>query len=264
VITPRGTALFWVYEPIPSTWQRLGGPATGVLHDGVIQELDIATGKKVFEWRAHEHIGLDESYAPLPQGSSAHLPYDYLHPNAVGLAADGNILAVARHTVGLLQDRPQDRQDHWRLGRQEVRLPDRPTTRSSSPGSTTSGNGATARTASSTTVSASPAPARPATTRAGLVMRLDEDKRTVAFGAEFVHPDKLSAPTQGNFRELSDGGSFIGWGQKPYFTEHAADGTVRLAGHLRWTTSHTGRTRRNGPASRSISPRWACVPRATR
>jgi hypothetical protein len=50
--------------------------------------------------------------------------------------------------------------------------------------------------------------------------------------AEFVHPDKLSAPTQGNFRELADGGSFIGWGQKPYFTEHNPDGTVRLAGHL--------------------------------
>jgi hypothetical protein len=63
-------------------------------------------------------------------------------------------------------------------------------------------------------------------------MRLDEAKMTAAFVAEFVHPDKLSAPTQGNFRELADGGSFIGWGQKPYFTEHNPDGTVRLAGHL--------------------------------
>ena len=47
-----------------------------------------------------------------------------------------------------------------------------------------------------------------------------------------MHPDKLSAPTQGSFRELADGGSFIGWGQMPHFTEYTADGTVRLAGHL--------------------------------
>jgi hypothetical protein len=26
------------------------------------------------------------------------LPYDYLHPNSVGLAADGNIILSARHT----------------------------------------------------------------------------------------------------------------------------------------------------------------------
>src|SRR6185295_4967394 len=59
-----------------------------------------------------------------------------------------------------------------------------------------------------------------------------EAARTAKFVTEYVHPDKLSAPTQGNFRELADGGSFIGWGQMPHFTEHAPDGTVRLAGHL--------------------------------
>jgi hypothetical protein len=66
----------------------------------------------------------------------------------------------------------------------------------------------------------------------GLVFKLDEVAKTSTFVTEYVHPQKLSAPTQGCFRELLDGGSFIGWGQMPYFTEHNADGTVRLAGHL--------------------------------
>jgi len=66
----------------------------------------------------------------------------------------------------------------------------------------------------------------------GLVLKIDEAKKTATFVAEYLHPDKLSAPTQGNFRELADGGSFIGWGQMPYFTEHNADTSVRLAGHL--------------------------------
>ena len=48
VITPKGTALFWVYDPIPYDLTSMGGPADGVLHDGVIQEIDIATGRRVF------------------------------------------------------------------------------------------------------------------------------------------------------------------------------------------------------------------------
>jgi hypothetical protein len=230
VITPRGTALFWVYEPIPFDLSALGGPADGVLHDGVIQELDIATGRKLFEWRAHEHIGVDESHAPLPQGSSAHLPYDYLHPNAVGLAADGNIIMSARHTWGAYKIDRKTGKLIWRLGgkKSDFQLDDQAKFawqhdfRQRRNGTySVFDNGAGIPGAGGTRDYSR-----------GLVLRLDEEKRTAAFVAEFVHPDKLSAPTQGNFRELADGGSFIGWGQMPYFTEHAPDGTVRLAGHL--------------------------------
>jgi len=231
VITPRGTALFWVYDPIPFDLTASGGPPNGVLHDGVIQELDIATGKKVFEWHAHEHIGIDESYAPLPQGNSAHLPYDYLHPNAVGVAADGNILVSARHTWGCYKIDRKTGKIMWRLGgkKSDFTFDDDRTKfawqhdfRQRRDGTySIFDNGA-----------GIPGAGKTRDYSRGLVMRLDEGKRTAAFVAEFVHPDRLSAPTQGNFRELTDGGSFIGWGQMPYFTEHAPDGTVRLAGHL--------------------------------
>jgi Arylsulfotransferase (ASST) len=230
VITPKGTALFWVYEPIPYDLTALGGPANGVLHDGVIQEIDIATGKRVFEWRAHQHIGVDESYAPLPQGESAHLPYDYLHANAVGLAADGNILVSARHTWGLYKIDRRTGKVIWRLGGKKSDFPmnervsfawqhDFRQRRDGTYSVFDNGVGI-------------PGAGKTRDYSRGLVMRLDEAKRTVTFVAEFVHPNRLSTPTQGNFRELADGGSFIGWGQMPYFTEHSPDGTVRLAGHL--------------------------------
>jgi hypothetical protein len=231
VITPRGTALFWVYDPIPYDLTALGGPANGVLHDGVIQEIDIPTGQKVFEWRAHEHIGVDESYAPLPQGQSAHLPYDYLHPNAVGLAADGTILVSARHTWGCYKIDRKTGKVIWRLGGKKSNFPttdekvkfawqhDFRQRRDGTYSIFDNGAGI-------------PGAGKTRDYSRGLIMRLDEGKRTVGFVAEFVHPDKLSAPSQGSFRELADGGSFIGWGQRPYFTEHGPDGTVRLAGHL--------------------------------
>jgi hypothetical protein len=227
VLTPTGTALFWVYNPIPYDLSPVGGPADGVLHDGVIQEIDIRTGRKVFEWRARDHVGLDESYAPLPQGHSAHLPYDYFHANSVGLAADGDIIVSARHTWTTYKIDKRTGAVLWRLGGKKSTFSqdekskfswqhDFRQRRDGSYSVFDNGAGVTKERDYSR----------------GLVLRLDESKKTATFVAEYVHPDRLSAPTQGNFRELADGGSFIGWGQMPHFTEHNPDTTVRLAGHL--------------------------------
>jgi hypothetical protein len=227
VITPKGSALFWVFNPIPYDLTALGGPKDGVLHDCVIQEVDIATGKLLFEWRAHEHVTADESHAPLPEGESAHLPYDYFHANSVGVAADGNLLASSRHTWTTYKIDRKTGAVIWRLGgkKSDFALDARSTfawqhdfrqRRDGTYSIFDNGFGVTKE--------------RPYSR--GLILRLDEAKRTATFVAEFVHPEKLSVMTQGNFRELADGGSFIGWGQKPYFTEHNADGSVRLAGHL--------------------------------
>ena len=226
-ITPQGTALFWVYDPVKFDLSAVGGPADGVLHDGVIQEIDIATGRRVFEWRARDHISLDESYAPLPQGASAKLPYDYFHANSVGLDADGHLLVSARHTWGCYKIHRRTGAVMWRLGGKESDFTigakadfawqhDFRRRRDGSYSLFDNGAGITKVHEQSR----------------GLVLRLDERAKTATFVAEFLHPEKLSAPTQANFRELVDGGSFIGWGQKPNFSEHAPDGTVRLAGHL--------------------------------
>jgi hypothetical protein len=227
VITPRNTALFWVYDPVPYDLTGKGGPADGVLHDGVIQEVDIATGRKVFEWRARDHISLDESYAPLPQGESAHLPWDYFHPNSVGLDADGHLLISARHTWGCYKINKESGEVMWRLGGKKSDFAigqnanfswqhDFRRRRDGSYGLFDNGAGITKEREYSR----------------GLVLRLDERSKTATFVREFVHPDRLSAPTQGSFRELADGGNFIGWGQMPHFTEFTADGRVRLNGHL--------------------------------
>ncbi|WP_067509548.1 arylsulfotransferase family protein [Actinoplanes sp. TFC3] len=227
VITPQDTALFWIYDPIPYDLSSHGGPADGVLHDGVIQEIDIKTGKRLFEWRARDHVTLDESYAPLPQGESAHLPYDYLHANSVGLAADGNIIISARHTWTTYKIERKTGGVIWRIGgkKSDFQVDEKATfawqhdfrqRRNGSYSVFDNGAGITNEHEQSR----------------GLVFKVDEQAKQVTFVQEFLHPQKLLAPTQGNFRELADGGSFIGWGQMPWFTEYAPDGTVRLDGHI--------------------------------
>ncbi|GAA3349631.1 hypothetical protein GCM10020358_72450 [Amorphoplanes nipponensis] len=227
VITPNDTALFWVYDPVPYDLSALGGPTDGVLHDGVIQEIDIRTGRRVFEWRARDHVTLAESYAPLPEGDSAHLPYDYFHANSVGLDADGHILASSRHTWTVYKIDRKSGDVRWRIGgkKSDFAVDERSAfswqhdfrrRRDGSYSVFDNGAGITKQREQSR----------------GLVFKVDEAAKRISFVSEFLHPEKLSAPTQGSFRELADGGSFIGWGQKPYFTEYAPDGTVRLAGHL--------------------------------
>jgi hypothetical protein len=193
----------------------------------VIQEIDIATGQRVFQWRARDHVTLADSYAPLPQGDSAHLPYDYFHANSVGLDADGHIIASSRHTWTTFKINKTTGAVIWRLGgkKSDFTIGDKADfawqhdfrrRRDGTYSVFDNGAGVT----------------KVHDYSRGLVLRLDEQKKTATFVAEYVHPDKISAPTQGNFRELADGGSFIGWGQMPYFTEHNPDGSVRLAGHL--------------------------------
>ncbi|GAA2494531.1 arylsulfotransferase family protein [Winogradskya humida] len=227
VITPEGTALFWVYNPIPYDLTSLGGPADGVLHDGVIQEIDIRTGKRLFEWHASEHVGLDESYAPLPTGDSAHLPYDYFHANSVGLDTDGNIIISSRHTWTAYKINRTSGDVIWRIGgkKSDFAVDERAAfawqhdfRRRRDGTYSVFDNGAGVTTVHEQS--------------RGLVFKVDERAKTVIFAQEFLHPQKLLAPTQGSFRELPDGGSFIGWGQMPWFTEYAPDGTVRLDGHI--------------------------------
>jgi hypothetical protein len=227
VITPEGTALFWVYDPIPYDLTAQGGPADGVLHDGVIQEIDIRTGQRLFEWHAHDHVGLDESYAPLPAGDSAHLPYDYFHANSVGLDTDGNLIVSARHTWTAYKINRRTGEVIWRIGGKKSDFAvaekaaftwqhDFRRRRDGTYSVFDNGAGVTKEHEQSR----------------GLIFKVDETAKTVTFVKELLHPQKLSAPTQGSFRELADGGSFIGWGQMPYFTEYAPDGTVRLDGHV--------------------------------
>jgi hypothetical protein len=225
VVTPRGTALFWVYDPVPTDLSALGGPVDGVLHDGVIQEIDIATGRRLFEWRARDHVALTESYAPLPQGDSAKLPYDYFHANSVGLDADGDLLVSARHTWTCYKIDRRSGEIVWRLGgkKSDFAIGDRAAfswqhdfrrRRDGTYSLFDNGAGVTKEKEQSR----------------GLVLRLAGS--TATFVQEFLHPDRLLAPTQGNMRQLADGGTFIGWGQMPQFSEHAPDGTIRLAGRL--------------------------------
>src|SRR5436190_16193935 len=59
VLTPQGTALVTAYHSVPYDLSSLGGPKEGTVIEGVVQEIDVATGRVFFEWHSLDHVPLD-------------------------------------------------------------------------------------------------------------------------------------------------------------------------------------------------------------
>src|SRR5436189_236667 len=101
LITRRNTALFSVYHQLPVDLSSVGGPKEGRIFDSIFQEVDIPSGRVLFEWHSWPAVGLAESYAPAPkppkEGKKAP-PYDYFHINSVELEQNGSYLISARNT----------------------------------------------------------------------------------------------------------------------------------------------------------------------
>ncbi|MBV8280094.1 MAG: aryl-sulfate sulfotransferase [Verrucomicrobia bacterium] len=114
LISPEDTALITVYNAVPRDLSSVGGSARGQLIEGVVQEIDIASGRVIFEWHSLDHVGIEESYQPLPTSSAT--AWDYFHLNAVSIDQDGDLLISARHTSTVYKIDRHTGSVIWRLG----------------------------------------------------------------------------------------------------------------------------------------------------
>jgi outer membrane protein assembly factor BamB len=92
----------------------MGGPADQQVIDGVVQEIDIATGKVLFQWNSADHVPYRDSHAPLPP--AADRPWDWFHINAVHLDTDGNLLVSSRNTWTVYKVNRHTGKIMWELG----------------------------------------------------------------------------------------------------------------------------------------------------
>jgi hypothetical protein len=205
-LTPRGTALITIYRTVPYDLSPLGGPADGKVYDGVVQEVDVAGGRVLFEWHSLDHVPLSDSYQPVPR--SAATPYDYFHVNAVNPDGHGGLLISARHTWTVYDVDGDSGAVRWRLGgkHSDFALGDGvqfswqhnplPAGRDTIRIFDNASNGT---------------PVLPASRV--IWVRLDQARRTATLVRSLIHPAGLSAPSQGNSQDLGNGRTFVGWGQ---------------------------------------------------
>ena len=216
VITPRSTALVTSYEVRTADLRRVGGPSSGRVIGGVVQELALPSGRVLFEWRSLDHVAIEETHAAF-QGH----PLDYFHVNSIDLTEDGNLLVSARNTWAVYKVSRQSGEVIWRLGgkRSDFTM-GRGTVFAWQHDARHHGNDLV------TVFDDGAAPQVQPQSRV-LVIRLNgPDKRATLVRKYVHHPNRLVADFMGNAQLLPNGNVVVGWGNEPYVTEFDEAGEI--------------------------------------
>ena len=225
-LTDRGTAYATIYRTVKMDLSKWGGPKNGAVLDSVAQEIDLGTGKVLWEWHSIGNVGLNETYIQFPQSPTE--AFDYFHINSIEEDDDGDILISGRNTFSVVKVKKDTGEIIWRLGGKKsdfemgegtdfswqhdaLRQPDGTITVYDNAGNYFG---------------------EPTYDHSrGLVLDVDEEEMTAELAEEpYVHPDRLLAPSQGNLQITDNGNRLVGWGSQPWFTEYTPDGEVQLNG----------------------------------
>jgi hypothetical protein len=224
-LTPRGTALITAFDPLLCDASSVGGPAGGAVTDGVVQEVDVATGLVRFQWTSLDHVPLGDSHEHA-SGTSPASPYDFFHLNSIDLDPDGSLLLSARNTWAVYDVDPRSGQVRWRLGGRESSFalgPGVETAWQHDPRVLADGSISIFDNGSSPTVHRQ---------SRGIVLALDPQSRTATLRSQLVHGPPLIAESQGNMQALANGDWFLGWGQSPWLSEYGPEGQLLFDAHL--------------------------------
>ncbi|KAI1753828.1 Arylsulfotransferase-domain-containing protein [Xylaria castorea] len=227
-LTADGSAVIVLTEIIPFNLTAVGGPEDGRILDNIVQEIDIATGELLYEWRASDHYDLLESYVEYKQGPWA---YDYVHMNSVEKTLDGNFLISARHTHSIkLIDRASG-DITWTLGGKNndfVDISAGKATDSAWQHHARFSDAAETQLTMFDNHNVSSTIGCTVNCTRGRHVELDYENLTARLISEFYHPESLVSGFEGSFQPLPSGNVFLGWGANPTFTEHTASGECVL------------------------------------
>jgi hypothetical protein len=226
VLTPQGTALITAYRDAPADLTALGGPARGRVLSGVLQEIDVATGKLLFEWDSLDHVAVTDTYQKF-SGGTAGQPFDYFHINSIAVAPDGDLIISSRNTWAVYKIARPGGTIAWRLNGKKSSFAMGAGTRFYWQHMARPDGASTL-----TLFDDGSAPPQEKQSRA-LILDLDTAAMRATLKKAFVHPGKtLLATAMGSAELLPDGRMFVGWGTEPYFSEFAPDGTLLLDGAI--------------------------------
>jgi hypothetical protein len=233
VLTDSGTALFTAYGRSSAMLPHPDGSRHGNYVYGLVQEVDVASGRVLFQWRTDEHVGFIDSYHPAPDDPT--VPWDYFHVNSIAIdPADGHLLISGRNVWAFYKVHRRTGEVIWTLGgkRSDFEV----------------GRGAhfafqhhvRPHSGGRITIFDNEAgPPREAKQSRGLVLAVDENAFTAKFVREFKHRPPVLSAALGSVEDLADSGgagTFMGWGDSSYFTHYDPSGAVLLDGRLAGTS----------------------------
>ncbi len=236
VITPWNTALIAADVIATANLTAMGGPADQKVIDGAVQEIDIATGKVLFQWDSAGHVPYRDSHQPLPP--SAGVPWDWFHINAVHLDTDGNLLVSSRFTGTIYKVNRRTGAIIWELGGKQSSFRLR-----AAPGQVLNNAGEifafqhdpeAIGHGEYTVFDDEYAPGfRPQLSHSRVVtVRLNLASKVATLVSSVDQPDGLLAGAMGNAQTTGNGDLFVGWGTLPYLSEFGPSGRLLFDAEL--------------------------------
>jgi hypothetical protein len=229
LITPWNTALILADAMGTANLTSIGGNADQKVFDGIVQEIDIRTGKVLFQWNSAHYVPYRDSHLPL--ASSANDPWDWFHINAVRLDIDGNLLINSRYTWTTYKVSLRTGKIIWELGGKQSTFKLR-----AAAGQVLDSAGeifafqhdpeAIGHDEYTFFDDESDGPTSLLPYSRVVTVKLDLATRVATLVRSVRQPEGQLASALGNAQTTSSGDLFVGWGDLPYISEFSP------AGHL--------------------------------
>jgi hypothetical protein len=235
LITPWNTALIVADTFATANLTSIGGPADQKVVDSIVQEIDIRTGRVLFQWDNAGHIPYRDSEVPRP--ASAATPWNWSYINAVHLDTDGNLLISSRFTWAVYKVNRHTGKIMWELGGKQstFRLEAAPGQVLDRAGEIFAyqhdpeavGNGAYTVFDDESGGGAGLLPySRVVTVQLNLATKVATLVKSVK------QPEGLVTTAEGNAQTTRDGDLFVGWGVQPYISEFSPSGKLLFNAQL--------------------------------
>ncbi len=218
LLTRQGTALITCCpQTVRMDLTGIGGPRDGHVLDSIVQEVDVESGRVLFEWHSLDHVSVSESYQPFAQ------PYDYVHVNSIEPLPDGNLLISARATFALYKLDRRTGEVIWRLGgkRSDFEM-------GKGAGFAWQHDARLVGNGQITVFDDGAGPEKAEKQSRGIVLEVDERRRKANLARAYRHPQPLLAASMGNVQLLPNGHVLVGWGSQRYVSEFTAAGKLLM------------------------------------
>jgi Arylsulfotransferase (ASST) len=229
-LTNRGTALLTAYGEATGDLPAGPDPArVGPYFYGVAQEVEIATGKVLLQWRSNDHVLLSASYESVPAAGPRAI-WDYFHINCIAVDPDDdNLIISGRHTWAFYKVDRQTGDVIWTCGGRDSDFEMGPDTHFAFQ------HHVVAHPQGIFTIFDNEGgPPNEARQSRALVLHLDERRRRASFVRQYRHRPPVLSEAEGSVQPLGTYpcNMFVGWGDSTYFTEYDRDGEVVLGARL--------------------------------
>ena len=221
-LTPRGTALLDAYVPVRADLSSLGGPGNGTVLDCVVQEVDIRTGKVLWEWHSLGHVPLSASHIPVPQ--TPNVWFDYFHINSIQQLPNGNMIISSRSTWSIYEISHRTGKVLWTLGGKRSSFHMGPGTNFEWQHDARMHSGGLLSLFDDASLP------QEETEASAKILKVDTNNMTARLVRRDTHTPPVLAGLAGNAQVLPNGNVFVGWGGAPFFSEYNRQGRQIFSG----------------------------------